>query len=385
MKTFTMGIFFTLFFSVFFFLNYYIFKHGWDALPRVSWMRITYLILFVYLASAYIISRILDRTMGDNALVNILTWTGSFWFAALLYFFIAVVLVDLARLVNLAIPWYPAWIKENYELFKTYLLSGTVLFVILLIIAGTINARMPVLRKVIIQIDKPAPVKQLTIAMASDIHFGTMLRTAKLEKLVSMMNGAKPDLIALVGDLMEEQRPWIKQDLGAPLRNLNAPLGVFAVTGNHEYINGAERAVQYFETLGIKVLRDTVIYPANWFVLVGREDKDMTRHGGKGRKSLEQLLQQADRSLPVIVLDHQPLKLQEAVDAWVDLQLSGHTHDGQMWPFNYLIDRIYEVSHGYFRKENFQLYVSNGFGTWGPPVRIGNRPEVVLLTVRFKE
>jgi uncharacterized protein len=385
MKPLVMGIFFTIFFSIWFLVNFYIFRHGWNALPQIPVLRITYLVSFIYMASAYIISRFIDRIAGDGPIGNFLTWTGSFWFAALLYFFVALFIIDLARVVNYFFPFYPDFLKENYSLVKIWLFGGITILVLLILVAGTINAAFPVLKRVTISINKKAPVNQLTIAMASDIHFGTMVGKNKLEKLESMINGSNPDLILLVGDLMEEQKPYINEDLGAPLRNLRAPMGTWAVTGNHEYINGAETAVNYFEKLGIKMLRDSVANPAGWFLLVGREDKDQTRYKGKARKSLDDILNGADRSLPLIVMDHQPVKLKEAVDANVDLQVSGHTHDGQLWPFNYFIDAIYDVGHGYLKRGNFQIYVTNGFGTWGPPVRIGNRPEVVLLTLEFKQ
>lgn len=383
MKHAPMIFFFTVFGTLWFLVNFYIFRHGWNALPQASPWRTVYLTGFLYFALAYILSRILDRMVGDNFLVNFLSWTGSYWFAALLYLFLAVFLIDLARLSNHFIPWYPSFVTRDYPAFKLMLLGFTAGIVVLILLAGTINAALPVLRKVPLHINKNAPVKELKIAMASDIHFGTMIRQKKLNRLVQMMNDAKPDIIILAGDLMEEQKPWIKRDLGAPLRNLKAPLGVWAVTGNHEYINGVVPAVHYFENLGIKMLRDTVVNPAGWFLLAGRDDKDEERFSGKRRKPLLEILNGTDSRLPLILVDHQPLRLKEAIQAGVDLQLSGHTHDGQMWPFNYLIDAMYEVGHGYLKKDNFQIYVSNGYGTWGPPVRIGNRPEVVLLTLQF--
>jgi len=173
----------------------------------------------------------------------------------------------------------------------------------------------------------------------------------------------------------------LRNDIGSPLRTLSAPYGIYAVTGNHEYIGGVEKAVQYIESLGIRVLRDSVANIGNFFWLAGREDRDIKRFNGKKRIPLNDILAGIDLSKPLLLVDHQPLGLNEAVEAGVDLQLSGHTHHGQLWPFSLIVKRMYEVSHGYLRKGDTQFYVSNGYGTWGPPVRIGNRPEVAIITL----
>lgn len=194
----------------------------------------------------------------------------------------------------------------------------------------------------------------------------------------------KPDIILLAGDIVDEDlAPVIDQNLGECLKQLYAPFGVYGITGNHEYIGGAEPAVKYLEENGITMLRDTVIQINNSFYLAGREDRDKNRFSGQKRLEVSELLQQVDKTLPIILLDHQPFALDKAAEAGVDLQLSGHTHHGQLWPLNYLTRAIYEVSMGYKKKGNAHFYVSPGFGGWGPPVRTGNRPEVVLITLKF--
>jgi predicted MPP superfamily phosphohydrolase len=119
-------------------------------------------------------------------------------------------------------------------------------------------------------------------------------------------------------------------------------------------------------------------------VIVGREDRSIGQFAGKKRKSLHELLENVNRTLPIILMDHQPFRLDEAEKEGVDIQLSGHTHHGQLWPFNFITRRIFEVSRGYKKKGNLHVYVSAGVGTWGPPVRTGNRPEIVQLLVMFE-
>jgi predicted MPP superfamily phosphohydrolase len=164
---------------------------------------------------------------------------------------------------------------------------------------------------------------------------------------------------------------------------IKSKLGVYAITGNHEYIGGVESAVKYLKEHGIKELRDTCVLIDNRFYLVGREDRDRPRFTGKPRHELSDLMQQVDRSYPVILMDHQPFNLDRTVDQGVDLQLSGHTHHGQLWPFNYITSAMYEISCGYKKIGQTHFYVSTGFGTWGPPVRLGNRPEIVQITLTF--
>jgi hypothetical protein len=144
-----------------------------------------------------------------------------------------------------------------------------------------------------------------------------------------------------------------------------------------------EPAVKYLEEHGIRVLRDSSILLDGGIVLAGREDRDISRFSGKNRKSVKELLQGRDMNMPVILLDHQPFNLEKAVEAGVDLQLSGHTHHGQMWPLNYLTKAIYQLSSGYLKIGETHFYVSNGVGTWGPPLRSGNRPEILSIMLNF--
>jgi predicted MPP superfamily phosphohydrolase len=200
-----------------------------------------------------------------------------------------------------------------------------------------------------------------------------------------MINQLEPDIVLLPGDVVDEDiGPVIKQNLGETLRKLRAPLGVVAVTGNHEYIGGVEPACRYLVDHGIIMLRDQVMVVRDSFTIVGREDRSYNRGKERKRKTLADLMKNVDRSLPVILMDHQPFGLQEAVDNGVDLQLSGHTHHGQLWPFNFITKRVYELSRGYLKKGDTHIYVSCGVGTWGPPVRTGNRPEIVNIKLSFE-
>ncbi len=379
-------IFFSIVIVIYSLVNYYIFTRGLQALPAGSALRAWYIPVFWTLAATYIAGRFLER-IWLGPLSDALVWTGSFWLGAMLYFFLLVVLIDIFRVVNHFIPIIPAFARENFANFKLWLLGGSVLLVALIVVAGYINALNPRIRTVEISIPKQANgLESLNAVVMSDIHLGTIIGNGRLERIVNKVNGLNPDIILLPGDILDEDlEPVIRQNAGATLEQLSAPMGVFGVMGNHEYIGGAEPAYRYLTEHGIKMLRDSVVKVNDSFFLVGREDFQKGRFAGKERLSIEELMEGVDKNLPVIVLDHQPYHPEKAAAAGADLMLSGHTHNGQLWPLNFITDGMFVIGYGLGQVDGMQMYVSNGVGTWGPPLRIGNRPEIVNLKIRFVE
>jgi predicted MPP superfamily phosphohydrolase len=377
-------IFFSIVLLIYSLVNYYIFIRGMQALPIGMAFRTWYPWIFLFVSASYILSRFLER-VWISPLSSALTFIGSFWLAIMVYLLMAVIVIDLFRLIIYFLPNKPGILTAHYSDVKKYLFFGITAIVGIVVLAGHINALYPRIEHLDLRIHKKAGnLKTLHIAAASDIHMGTLVGPRRTAKLVKMLNECKADVILLAGDIVDEDLgPVIHNDLGRSLSKLKAPMGVFAITGNHEYIGGAEAAVKYLEAHGIKMLRDTSIKIDNSFYLAGRNDRDSRRFSGKERKDLGYVLQGVDRALPVILMDHQPFNLQQVADAGVDFQLSGHTHHGQLWPFNYITDAIYEVSWGYLKKGNSNFYVSSGYGGWGPPVRTGNRPEILDIYLTF--
>jgi hypothetical protein len=225
----------------------------------------------------------------------------------------------------------------------------------------------------------------MNVVVASDIHLGTIVCKSKLERIVDRINALEPDLVLLPGDVVDEDiGPVIRNNLGETLRKIRSKFGVVAITGNHEYIGGVEPACTYLVEHGITMLRDSSITINDSVIIVGREDISIRGFTGKIRKPLKELMSDVDKSYPIILMDHQPFHLEEAEANGADLQLSGHTHHGQLWPFNFITKKVYELSWGYKKKGNTHYYVSCGVGTWGPPVRTGNRPEIVSLRLKFE-
>jgi hypothetical protein len=249
---------------------------------------------------------------------------------------------------------------------------------------GHVNALTPRIKTLHLTIPKTVEgFDTLNVVAASDIHLGVIIGRKRLDSMVAKINALNPDLVLLPGDIVDEDlAPVIKHNLGKTLRDLKSRWGVFAITGNHEYIGGVEEACTYLSDHGVSVLRDRVVKLNDSFYLVGREDRSI-RRTGKSRKPLQELMAEVDTTLPVILMDHQPFQLEEGGTNGVDLQISGHTHHGQLWPINFITKRVYELSWGYKKKNNTHVYVSCGFGTWGPPVRLGNRPEIVNIKISF--
>jgi len=384
MKTLSTLIFFAVFFTVYGLVNYYIFTRGWQAMPLTGGGRIWYLIVFLFLALSFIAGRFLERVWLSH-LSSLLVWVGSFWLAAMVYLFLAAVLFDLLRLTNGLLHFLPPSSLDAHGPGRGWSAIVALGCTLLLLLGGYLNALHPEIRRISLTVAKPGMGDStLHIVAASDIHLGTIVGRHRFDRIVRTINALEPDLILLPGDVVDEDlAPVIRENIGESLRLLRSRYGVLAVTGNHEYIGGAEEACSYLEAHGVHVLRDTALRLANGVTIIGREDRSIQQFSGRKRKPLSVLLAGVDRSSPMILMDHQPFGLEEAANAGVDLQLSGHTHHGQLWPFNFITRAVYEVSWGYVKKAGTHIYVSSGVGTWGPPVRTGNRPEIVSIRLAF--
>jgi len=375
-------VFLTIVLSVYSAVNYYIFTTGLSAIPQNYYAA--YITAYLFLFISYIAGRFLERKF-PNALSTFFIWVGSFWLGAIVYYLLFTILIDLTRLANLIFNFLPpVFFKTEYKLLFFVIVNAAVFFTVLF---GYLNARSPVIRKLNINIDKKAgELKGLKIAVASDIHLGTIIARRSVERIVRRINSIGADIVLLPGDVVDEDiGPVIKRNLGEFLRNIKSKYGTYAVTGNHEYIGGAEAACSYLEAHGIVELRDRYVKIAESFYVVGREDRASKGFAGKLRKPIAEMMEGIDKTLPVIMMDHQPVRLEEAEKFGVDLQLSGHTHHGQLWPFNFITKKIYEVSMGYKKKGNTHIFVSCGVGSWGPPIRTGNRPEIIEINIQFRQ
>jgi uncharacterized protein len=384
MKLINFIIFFSILITILGLGNFYVFIRGWKVIPADSSFRIVYACFFIFLAVSFVAGRIIERFYICPA-SGLLIWIGSFWLGILLYLFIGTALIDLLRLFDYLFNIFPQWVHANYGFAKMIAACTVASAAILIVIAGFINSYIPKINTIDISIPKKAgSINKLDIALATDIHLGTIVSNSKLVKLVDTINGLNPDIVLLAGDIVDEDlSPVIEKNLGEILKMIKSRYGTYAITGNHEFIGGVDAACDYLSKHGIIMLRDSHVLIDKSFYLVGREDLSIQQFRGQRRKPLESLLQGLDMRLPVILLDHQPVNLNSAVNKGIDLQLSGHTHNGQIWPIHHITARIYELIYGYKKIENTHFYVSGGFGTWGPPVRVGSRPEIAMIKLKF--
>lgn len=376
-------IFFGTALLIYFFFNYYIYTRGLQAFSiSPSWRR-TYIIAFWLVVSCFVIGEILEHTRS-SLFSEWIYRIGAFWLAFMLYFALTLLVFDVIRLLNYFFHFLP----EMTRLLRFSLGLGTVAFVSCLVLAGHINALNTRVREISLTIPKKITGShEMKIVMASDIHLGALIGENREAKFVRIVNAQKPDLVLLCGDLVDgDIASVLRKNLGKHLHEIKSGMGVFAIPGNHEYIGGIQKTLPYLESINIKELRDKVLVLPNGVQVVGRDDRDNRQMGEENRrKTLKELMVGVDKSFPVIVMNHQPFNLEEAVTEGADLHLSGHTHHGQLWPLNYITKAVFELSWGYLKKGNTNFYVSSGFGSWGPPVRIGNSPEVVVFNLKFED
>ncbi|WP_327343871.1 metallophosphoesterase [Streptomyces europaeiscabiei] len=242
--------------------------------------------------------------------------------------------------------------------------------------------RGPRLKRVTVPLAKlPRAAHGFRIAVVSDIHLSPMLGRGFAQKVVDTINSTQPDLIAVVGDLVDGD----VADLGpaaAPLAGLKARHGSYFVTGNHEYISGAEQWVEEVRRLGLTPL-ENARRELPYLDLAGVNDI-AGEDEGQG-PDFAKALGDRDTSRAVVLMAHQPVQIHDAVDHGVDLQLSGHTHGGQMWPMTYVAEAANPTLAGLERYGDTQLYVSRGAGAWGPPVRVGAPSDITVVQLASKQ
>ncbi|MDT9688755.1 metallophosphoesterase [Streptomyces sp. P9(2023)] len=243
--------------------------------------------------------------------------------------------------------------------------------------------RGPRVKRVTVPLAKiPRALHGYRIAVVSDIHLGPTLGRAHAQRIVDTINSTQPDLIAVVGDMVD----GTVENLGSaaePLARLKARHGSFFVTGNHEYFSGADAWVDHVRELGMRPLRNERLEIAAGFDLAGVDDI-AGESEGQG-PDFAAALGDRDRAKAAVLLAHQPIVIDDAVRHGVDLQLSGHTHGGQLWPGNYLAELANPTVAGLERYGDTQLYVSRGAGAWGPPVRVGAPSDITVVQLASKQ
>ncbi|EKQ50361.1 MULTISPECIES: metallophosphoesterase [unclassified Clostridium] len=346
---------------------------------------LVYWLIYWGVALSFIFSYILRGLLTvDNWFISDTTLVGVIFLGILFYSILIFLIIDILKIVVKKINLNPL-IKEKLK--KAYFNGLSVFLAIFILLGyGFFNAQNKVITSYEVNINKKAGnISSLNVVMISDVHMGIALKENGVDKMVDSINQLHPDIVLFCGDIFDENTPTsLKEYSQNAFKNIKTKYGVYDITGNHEYNAGdLSKTIAYFKDANIKFLQDESVKVADSFIIIGRNDPAGTRLTG-GRKALNDILKDVDRSLPIIVLNHRPEDLEEAEAEGVDLQLSGHTHNGQIFPGNLITKHIYEKDYGYLNKGNFNLIVSCGYGTWGPPIRIGTKSEIVEIKINFK-
>ncbi|MCR1950123.1 MULTISPECIES: metallophosphoesterase [unclassified Clostridium] len=271
-------------------------------------------------------------------------------------------------------------LSNKYYIYQTILI--TVIFIIITII-GSFNAKNSYVKSFDIDINKESLKEPINVVMVSDIHLGNIIKNKRLSKMVKEINTLNPDIVIIAGDIIDSDiKPFLDYNMGSEFSKIKSTYGTYASLGNHDIMTKAEnQIVSVLEENSVKVLRDESILINDSFYIIGRDDITINRFSENDRTSLLDLTHNLDKSKTMIVIDHNPKYINESLDANIDLQLSGHTHKGQITPGNVVTDKIFEIDYGYLKKDNLNVVVSSGYGTWGPPIRIGSRSEIIQINL----
>jgi predicted MPP superfamily phosphohydrolase len=374
------SMFFIIAFVVCILANYYVFRHFWIAMPPNNIGRII-LVSFAFIVIVSFFLSFLARDSFPVGVTSLLYKVGTSWLFIMLYFFIVMAVKDLFGLTNKLFHFMPDDAITRYTKDNWVGLGLMIGFIALLMICGYLKYQWKVRVELPVKIyktfgDTIAP-KSLRIVAISDLHLGYGIGKKELEKWVTLINAENPDIVLVAGDIVDNSvRPLNEGHYAEAFHKINAPMGIYACMGNHEYISGTKNSLDFMKKAGIRMLRDSVAEIDSCFYVVGRDERSNSH-----RKSLNGLIAGLDQTKPLILLDHQPYDLEEAEANGIDIQISGHTHQGQVWPISLITKKLFERDHGFIKKGNANIYVSSGIGVWGGKFRIGTQSEYVVIDV----
>ncbi len=321
--------------------------------------------------------RVFERHEFERA-ARVAAYIGYLWMAVLFLFFCSSLAFDLVNLAGRVAGW-AARNDHSLLLIPTRLaLLMSLCLSLIISVYGYFEAWNIRTERLRIETSKlPDGIDRLTIVQISDVHLGLIVRCKRLEKILDIVRAEKPDIFLSTGDLVDAQINHLS-GLAELLRGVNARYGKFAITGNHEYYAGLDRALAFTRECGFTLLRGSAV-SSGVINIAGVNDPAGVQLKLEKPVSEKTLLLKLPRGKFTLLLKHQP-RLDREVFGLFDLQLSGHTHKGQIWPFTYLSALSYPMNAGRFDLgDGSVLYVSRGTGTWGPPIRFLSSPEVTVI------
>ena len=374
-------------------LNYYLYRRSLSWLTVCIHMihpekiRFCYRILYWITGFSLLIAFVLPQ----SRIQRIFKILSNYWIGI---FFCALFLAAAGDLIGLFIP------RKDQSILAA---AGVMILAAVMIftVYGSIHARQIDTMDYAVTVDKAcAGRKELKVALAADLHLGYNSGLSQVKKMVKQINRGKPDLVCIAGDIFDNEFRAVKdpEKIEKELRKIQSTYGTYACWGNHDigekilggFTFGTKKAPdndrqmeEFLSRSGIRLLDDKTILIGGSFYLAGRKDPSKAGKMGEQRRNAEDLLKDCDLTKPVIVMDHEPKELKQLSEAGADLDLSGHTHDGQIFPGNLVTGMMWENSCGYKKIGNMNSVVTSGAGVWGPPLRVGTKSEVCQITVRF--
>ena len=358
--------------------------------------RAVFIIFYILIASSLLTGFLINK---PDFLHRILKNTGNYFLGTFLYIILVIVVVDLVRLI-LKYVFHARFLEFR----STFVITGFVCMALIILISvyGILHVGTIKVTPYEVTVNKKVKdMDSLKIILLADTHFGYSINCRHAQKMVEKINAQDPDIVCIAGDIFDNDYDAISDPEGVcnALKSIKSRYGVYACWGNHDldepilagFTFGGKkkdqadpRMEQLLRDANIHLLTDEAELIDDTFYVVGRNDSSRTHKLGGQRLSPAQLTKDLDLDKPVIFIDHQPKQLQETADAGADLDLCGHTHDGQIFPGNLFIHLFWENSFGYLKKDKMHNIVTSGVGVWGPDMRVGTNCEICPITVHFQ-
>ncbi|OBX05309.1 metallophosphoesterase [Gallibacterium genomosp. 3] len=290
--------------------------------------------------------------------------------------------ITLVAIVMLVINKLCHWRGKSLHTYPIISRSVAIILLTGLVGYSMYQAYVPQVVHYSVKIDKQ--MAPLRIGVASDLHLGSLFGAKQLVKLQQIFTDEKVDIVLLPGDIMDDNlEAYFAEKMQPYFAKLSAPLGVYATLGNHDFFQQPNQIANEIRREGVYLLTDQVIVVADKMIIAGRND-ELDHHRQPTEKILAVLSPEMREKLPILLMDHRPFSIAENSQAGVDIQVSGHTHNGQIFPINLILKEVYQLSYGYQQFAQMHTFVTSGYGFWGVPFRLGPQSEVMIIDVSSK-
>lgn len=387
-------------------LNLYILRWAYlwmgtcHSILRTLGFRLIFAVIYVLLSTSLLTGFLIKNPKSLHRMLKI---TGNYFLGIFLYTLIIILLADFGRIL-LKYVFHASWIHSR----TAFTVAGAIcaLLILLLSACGIFHAKYIKTTSYDVIINKTIPERtSMKVVLLADTHFGYNAGVLHARELVRKINKQKPDLVCIAGDIFDNEYDAVQnpEKLEKTLRGIKSTYGVYACWGNHdlneEILAGFTfkhkdgdlsdikdpHMKKFLKNSNIHILEDESVLINDQFYVIGRKDASLTEKIHETRKAPAQLTEKLDRDKPIIMIDHQPKELQELADAGVDLNLCGHTHNGQTFPGNFTIKLMWENPCGLLSKDNMTNITTSGAGVWGPAMRIGTDSEICSINIQLKK